>query len=193
MISILLLGIVLPALFYTYYYYSPEKEIVVSNLRRWIQATYPLIVLINPVTTLKSYCEQPQKELLLQINRKMRLKVALFIIIPTYLTAVISLMAYLALHMVSFDLIVILLVSILFQYSAAYTVAVFSSSVNAAVFFLIFYAVINISGQGELPLFPFYYTFSRVSLKDSLGPLILYIILAIGLPAIPAICESRHK
>ncbi len=191
-ITILLLALILPALFYLYYYQSPDKEIAVIALRRYIQATYPLIVLINPVTALKAYCEQPQKELLLQIDRRMRLKIALFIIIPTYLAALISLIAFYFLGMASYDLIIILLVSIMFQYSVAYTVAVIFSSVGAAIFFLISYAVINVSGQGELPLFPFYYTFTKVSLKENFSKIILYLLFTIALPAISAIWEQRH-
>ncbi|HHV42375.1 MAG TPA: hypothetical protein GXX72_05980 [Clostridiaceae bacterium] len=183
-ISVLLLGAVLPALFIIYYYLSADKEMAIIHLRNYIQITIPILTLINPATALKAYCERPQKELLLQINRRMRFKVALLTLAPTFFITVITLTVYHFLGMISIDLLVILVISILFQYAVSYTLALALASVSAAVFFLITYAVINIAGGGKLPLFPFFFTEAEISLGENMSAIILYLLCAFSLPVI---------
>ncbi len=192
-ISVLLLGVVLPILFIMFYYLTEDKELAVIQLHSYIQTTIPLLTLINPATALKAYCEKPQKELLLQINRRMRFKVALLTFAPTFIIAVLTLTIYAVLQMISTDLLVILIVAILFQYSVAYALAVMAGSVSAAIFFLIIYTVINIAGGSELPLFPFFFTNQDFSLPDNLGAIFLYLFSTIGLFILVVLQDLRHR
>jgi hypothetical protein len=53
-ISVLLLGVVLPILFIMFYYLTEDKELAVIQLHSYIQTTIPLLTLINPATALKA-------------------------------------------------------------------------------------------------------------------------------------------